>query len=71
MADEDLKEQIELSSEAEEEIDSTPTNAKKEKPDTKKPRVLLTGKKRPRRLTSNIWTHFEFLEEPDENGVDP
>ncbi|KMS99565.1 hypothetical protein BVRB_1g022610 [Beta vulgaris subsp. vulgaris] len=68
MADEDFKEQIELSSEAEEEIDSTPTNANKKKFDTKKPRVLLTGKKRQRRLTSYIWMHFQFLKEPDENG---
>ncbi|XP_021715946.1 zinc finger BED domain-containing protein RICESLEEPER 2-like [Chenopodium quinoa] len=59
-----------LSSE-EEEIDSTTQdkgNGKNQKTSSGKPRVILTGKKRQRRLSSGVWVNFDFLDEPDENG---
>uniref|UniRef100_A0A803M6L9 hAT-like transposase RNase-H fold domain-containing protein n=1 Tax=Chenopodium quinoa TaxID=63459 RepID=A0A803M6L9_CHEQI len=59
-----------LSSE-EEEIDSTTQdkgNGKNQKTSSGKPRVILTGKKRQRRLSSGVWVNFYFLDEPDENG---
>ncbi|KMT11109.1 hypothetical protein BVRB_5g111910 [Beta vulgaris subsp. vulgaris] len=51
---------------SDEELDSA--CVKNEIKDKKKGVVLLTGKKRPRRLTSSVWVHFDFLDEPDENG---
>uniref|UniRef100_A0A803MTI1 BED-type domain-containing protein n=1 Tax=Chenopodium quinoa TaxID=63459 RepID=A0A803MTI1_CHEQI len=60
-----------LSSGEEEEIDSTIKDkgkGKNQNTSSDKPRVILTGKKRPRRLSSGVWVHFEFLDEPDENG---
>ncbi|XP_021764252.1 uncharacterized protein LOC110728891 [Chenopodium quinoa] len=56
-----------LSSE-EEEIDSTTQdkgNGKNQKTSSGKPRVILTGKKRQRRLSSGVWVNFDFLDEPD------
>uniref|UniRef100_A0A803NBP7 hAT-like transposase RNase-H fold domain-containing protein n=1 Tax=Chenopodium quinoa TaxID=63459 RepID=A0A803NBP7_CHEQI len=60
-----------LSSGEEEEIDSTIKDkgkGKNQNTSSDKPRLILTGKKRPRRLSSGVWVHFEFLDEPDENG---
>uniref|UniRef100_A0A803M124 BED-type domain-containing protein n=1 Tax=Chenopodium quinoa TaxID=63459 RepID=A0A803M124_CHEQI len=60
-----------LSSGEEEEIDSTIKDkgkGKNQKNSSDKPHVILIGKKRQRRLSSSVWVHFEFLDEPDENG---
>ncbi|KNA06017.1 hypothetical protein SOVF_184970, partial [Spinacia oleracea] len=60
--------QIDLLSEGEEqEVHSHRDNIGEERA-SPVPRVLLTGKKRQRRLTSNVWVHFDFLDVPDENG---
>uniref|UniRef100_A0A803LJE8 Uncharacterized protein n=1 Tax=Chenopodium quinoa TaxID=63459 RepID=A0A803LJE8_CHEQI len=59
-----------LSSREEEEIDSSIKDkgkGKNQNTSSDKPRVILTGKKRQRRLSSGVWVHFEFLDEPDEN----
>ncbi|XP_021757908.1 zinc finger BED domain-containing protein RICESLEEPER 2-like [Chenopodium quinoa] len=59
-----------LSSE-EEKIDSTTQdkgNGKNQKTSSGKPRVILTGKKRQRRLSSGVWVNFDFLDEPHQNG---
>uniref|UniRef100_A0A803N0Y0 BED-type domain-containing protein n=1 Tax=Chenopodium quinoa TaxID=63459 RepID=A0A803N0Y0_CHEQI len=55
----------------EEEIDYTIKDkgkGKNQKTSSDKPHVILTDKKRQRRLSSSVWVHFEFLDEPDENG---
>uniref|UniRef100_A0A803LYP4 Uncharacterized protein n=1 Tax=Chenopodium quinoa TaxID=63459 RepID=A0A803LYP4_CHEQI len=64
-----------LSSGEEEEIDSTTKDkgkGKNQKTSSDKPRVILTGKKCQHQLSSDVWVHFEFLDEPDENdNMDP
>jgi hypothetical protein len=59
---------IQLDSDGEEEIDSIHLEKKSKDKATHKPAELLTGNKRQHRLTSSVWVHFDFLDEPDENG---
>ena len=57
------------SGEEEDEIDSVLGNNKgKTTENDQNARVLQSGKKRQRRLSSGVWVHYDFLDEPDKDG---
>ncbi|KAL2930735.1 Zinc finger BED domain-containing protein 4, partial [Bienertia sinuspersici] len=50
----------------EDEIESVDATDKGKKSSNVK--VLQSGKKRQRRLSSSVWTNYDFLDEPDKDG---
>ena len=62
-------EHILLDSDEENEINSSAkAEVKGETENTKEPRVIQTGKKRQRRLTSSVWVHYDSLDKLDKDG---
>ncbi|KAL2927240.1 DNA topoisomerase 1 [Bienertia sinuspersici] len=51
----------------EDEIESVDATDKGKKSSNVK--VLQSGKKRQRRLSSSVWTNYDFLDEPDKDGI--